>query len=148
MKSSIHSNAADAGVTGTTERQSKSKSANPLQRFLFSVGKRQSCINKEDTTMSIANELALYRSLAIKEFNETMEEEKAPDALSFWYTHGNRLKFLSSLARKYLIVPSTSVPSESTFSVAAHIGRKERNRLSSENFSMLVFLKDKITEDI
>jgi len=64
----------------------------------------------------------------------------------FWNLHGQKLKFLSTLARKQLIVPSTSVPSESTFSVASYLGRKETSRLTPENLSTLVFLKDKVND--
>ena len=84
----------------------------------------------------------------MQEFNDIVRNIKDPDPFSFWNLHGQQLKFLSTLARKHLIVPSTSVPSESTFSVASHLGRKERNRLTSENLCALVFLKDKINDEM
>ncbi|CAF0834218.1 unnamed protein product [Adineta steineri] len=138
-----NSNSLNVGLTQTTAQKPK---VNLLQGFLASVNQHQPRIIKKDAALSIANELALYRSLAITEFNEITDvnNPKPHDPFAFWNLHSNKLKFLSSLARKNLIIPSTSVPSESTFSVAAYLGRKERNRLTSENLCMLVFLKDKI----
>ncbi|CAF1489878.1 unnamed protein product [Adineta steineri] len=142
-----NSNSLNVGLTQTTAQKPK---VNLLQGFLASVNQHQPRIIKKDAALSIANELALYRSLAITEFNEITDvnNPKPHDPFAFWNLHSNKLKFLSSLARKNLIIPSTSVPSESTFSVAAYLGRKERNRLTSENLCMLVFLKDKINHEM
>jgi hypothetical protein len=143
MASSTNTTSLDVGFTAIPERKSKS---NFLQGFLSSVGKRQSRIAKEDTSLSIANELSIYRSLATQEFNDIVEHSKEHDPFLFWHLHGQKLKFLSTLARKHLIVPSTSVPSESTFSIASYLGRKERNRLTPQNLCTLVFLKDKVND--
>ncbi|CAF1498789.1 unnamed protein product [Adineta ricciae] len=131
--------------TPTPIRRAKPTS---LQRFLATVGKNQSYTNKEDTTLSITNELSTYRILALEEFSEVISEQKEYDPFMFWRLHETKLKFLSNLARKYLIVPCTSVLSESTFSIASYIGRKERNRLTPENLCILVFLKDKMDEQM
>lgn len=143
MTTTANADASRVGATTTSSRQAKSSC---LQGFLSSIGKRRSSIVEENTTLSIADELSTYRSLAIKEFNEIIEQIKEPDPFSFWNSHGRTLKFLSMLARKHLIVPSTSVPSESTFSMASFIGRKERSRLIPENLCTLVFLRDKIND--
>jgi hypothetical protein len=143
--SSTNSNSPDIVFFKKTKHQSK---PSLLEGFLLSVGKRQSRVNKDDSSLSIVKELSIYRSLAMQEFNDVVEHSKPHDPLLFWNLHGQQLKFLSSLARKHLIVPSTSVPSEATFSVASYLGRKERNRLTPENLCMLVFLKDKINDDM
>jgi hypothetical protein len=62
----------------------------------------------------------------------------------FWKTHGIQLPLLSHMARCYLSAPSTSVKSESAFSISAHYARKERSRLLPDNLAMSVFLRDKI----
>jgi hypothetical protein len=66
------------------------------------------------------------------------------DALTFWKTHGEQMPLLKAMAQRYLATPGTSVASESAFSVSAYIARKERARLSPENLSYTVFLKDKL----
>ena len=148
ITSATNSNSFDTGFIATTRTKHESKS-NLLQGFLSAVGKRKSRTIKEDKKiLSITNELSIYRSLAIQEYNDIVENLKEPDPFSFWKLHGHQLKFLSSLAWKHLIIPSTSVPSESTFSMAAYLGRKERSHLTPDNFSMLVFLKDKVIDDI
>ncbi|CAF1526054.1 unnamed protein product [Adineta ricciae] len=58
--------------------------------------------------------------------------------------HGGGLPLLSSLARRFLATPGTSVPLETAFSVSSFIGRKERCRLTPDNLSATVFLRDKI----
>ncbi|CAF4304056.1 unnamed protein product, partial [Rotaria magnacalcarata] len=126
----------------------KPLTSNLLNGFLSSVGKRQPQTAKEVTNLSINNELSIYRSLAMQEYTDIIEHSKDHDPFGFWNTHGNKLKFLSLLARKHLVVPCTSVPSESTFSVASYLGRKERSRLTPENLCTLVFLKDKINKSI
>ncbi|CAF3459138.1 unnamed protein product [Rotaria sp. Silwood2] len=145
ITSSTNSYSLNTASTTTIEHQSK---PNSIQRFLSSVGKRQTSIDKSNTVLSIANELALYRSLAMQEYINIVQHSKEHDPFGFWNIHGSQLKFLHSLARKHLIVPATSVPSESVFSTAAFLGRKERTRLSSQNLATLVFLKDKMNEEI
>ncbi|CAF1398241.1 unnamed protein product, partial [Didymodactylos carnosus] len=84
--------------------------------------------------------VVLYSSMAGK--NNAIALKSKP--LSFWSKQGDELTLLKELASKYLTTPGTSVPSESAFSVAGFVGRKERARLTAKNPSYLVFLKDKI----
>ena len=50
------------------------------------------------------------------------------------------------MAIRFLATPATSVPSESAFSTASYLLRKQRSRLSPMNLSHSVFLKDKMDE--
>ncbi|CAF3680339.1 unnamed protein product [Rotaria sordida] len=143
MASSTSPNSFVFGFATTAKSKPKS---NLLQGFLSSLGKRRPGIIKEGTNLSLTDELSIYRSLAMQEFNDIIADSKEYDPFAFWNLHSQKLKFLSILARKHLIVPSTSVPSESTFSIASYLGRKERNRLTPENLCRLVFLKDKVTK--
>ncbi|CAF4999278.1 unnamed protein product, partial [Rotaria sp. Silwood1] len=145
MASSTSPNSIVFGFATTAKSKSKS---NLLQGFLSSLGKRRSRIIQDGKDLSIADELSIYRSLAMQEFNDIIADSKEYDPFAFWNLHGQKLKLLSILARKHLIVPSTSVPSESTFSMASYLGRKERNRLTPENLCNLVFLKDKVTKNM
>jgi hypothetical protein len=45
-------------------------------KVFSSVGKHQSRIFKEDTALSIANQLSIYRSLPMQEFNDIVEHSK------------------------------------------------------------------------
>jgi len=50
-------------------------------------------------------------------------------------------------AARFLATPASSVPSESAFSTASYLLRKQRSRLDPLNLSLSVFLKDKIDEN-
>ena len=143
MGLSTNSNLSGDLITTTTEQEPH---CNSPRVFFSSIGKQQSRII-EDTTLSITNELSIYRSLALQEYNDIVEHSKEHDPFRFWNLHSSKMKFLSTLVRKLLIVPITSVPSEFTFSAPSCLGRKEQSRLTPENLCMLVFLKDKVNDD-
>lgn len=63
---------------------------------------------------------------------------------SFWQDYGKELPLLTMIARKYLSIPSSSVPSESAFSTTNYMVRKNRQGLSSKSITYSMFLKDKI----
>ncbi|CAM4772345.1 unnamed protein product [Rotaria magnacalcarata] len=107
---------------------------NRLTKFLKSVDK--DVHNQNDSVKTIGEEILLYGSLCRK--NPTI------DGITFWKAHGEQLPLLKGMAAVYLSTPATSVPSESAFSLSAYVGRKERARLSPENLSYSVFLKDKL----
>jgi hypothetical protein len=50
-------------------------------------------------------------------------------------------------AARFLATPASSVPSESAFSTASYLLRKQRSRLDPLNLSLSVFLKDKTDEN-
>ena len=62
----------------------------------------------------------------------------------FWCEHSKDMPMLAILARKYLAISASSVPSESAFSVANYVLRKNRLALSSRNLKYTMFLKDKL----
>ena len=62
------------------------------------------------------------------------------DVIEWWRQKEFVFPILSKLARKYLCVPASSVPSERIFSTTGNIVNKKRACLSSENVDMLVFL--------
>ena len=55
----------------------------------------------------------------------------------------NQEFMLSSMAKAYLTVPPTSVPSKQGFSIAGDIVNAQRSLLLSGNVDMLIFLKKK-----
>lgn len=61
--------------------------------------------------------------------------------LKWWKLKEARFPLLSLLAKRYLCVPGTSVPSERVFSTAGDIVTAQRSQLSAGNVDMLIFLK-------
>ena len=64
------------------------------------------------------------------------------DCLQWWAVNRNRFPCLAKLARKYLCIPATSVPSEQLFSHVGDIITKKRNSLKPEQAETLVFVCD------
>ena len=64
--------------------------------------------------------------------------------LQWWATHSYVYPNLSIMARKYLCITATSVPSEQLFSTAGNVVSAKRNALLPENVEKLVFLHDNL----
>ena len=62
----------------------------------------------------------------------------------WWKENCSRYKYLAQLARKYLCIPATSVPSERLFSTAGNIVSAKRSCLDADNVAMLCFLHDNL----
>ncbi|EFA82224.1 hypothetical protein PPL_04647 [Heterostelium album PN500] len=71
---------------------------------------------------------------AVKLNNESV------DTLEWWSNNRQRFPNLVQLAKKYLCISTTSVPSESTFSKAGYIFDDKRTNMSFKLFTNLVFL--------
>ena len=61
-----------------------------------------------------------------------------------WWKKQVDLPLLSKLARSYLSIPATSVPSERVFSTAGDILTATRSRLLPEHVDQLIFLKKNV----
>jgi hypothetical protein len=61
--------------------------------------------------------------------------------LEFWRGKEKSYPFLYSLARKLLIVPATSTPIESVFSVSGNLVCDETNSLDPSTIDQIMFLK-------
>ena len=110
--------------------------------FLHALGHEPSTAGNKRA--SIAEEMRSYRLLASKHSTATESENTS---LQFWSMQSGKLPILASFARRFLATPGTSVPSESAFSTSSYLGRKERSRLTPENLSITVFLKDKLVHE-
>lgn len=58
-----------------------------------------------------------------------------------WWKEQLDLPLLSSLAKHYLCIPATSVPSERVFSTAGDIVTAQRSVLRADHVDQLIFLK-------
>lgn len=63
------------------------------------------------------------------------------DPLTWWKSNECKYPHIAKMARCYLAVPGSSVPSERVFSTAGDIVTAKRSTLSPDNVDTLVFLK-------
>ncbi|CAF0881740.1 unnamed protein product [Didymodactylos carnosus] len=85
------------------------------------------------TSTTIKQEISLYSIISKMNYDLSL----------FWLEYGRELPLLSTLVKKYLAIPATSVASESTFSQANNFTRKNRLSLTSATTRLSMFLKDK-----
>ena len=77
-----------------------------------------------------------------KEYQRYLAEPVSKeDPLTWWKRRESVYPTLSKMAKKYLQIPASSIPSERIFSLAGTIVSKKRASLSPENVDMLIFLK-------
>ena len=108
--------------------------------FLGQLSKKSSHQITLPCDRDLNNELEYYESLNATDVDETMLGQiKRP--LNFFKKHCDDLPKLARVARIIMCVPSTSVPSESLFSIAGLIQNDLRNRLAPTSLNMLNFLK-------
>jgi len=60
--------------------------------------------------------------------------------LDWWKGNQSKYPFLSHMAKKYLCIPGTSVPSERVFSTAGDIITAQRSALTPEHVDQILFL--------
>lgn len=95
---------------------------------------------------NIATVIKNSSSVTISETTELrrlMEEPPIPrheDPLYWWKTHDGLFPQLAQLAKRYLSVPATSVPSERLFSVAGQLISQRRANLSDDKIDQILFL--------
>ena len=66
------------------------------------------------------------------------------DPLAWWNSKKSVYPKLSKMAKYYLSIPATSVPSERVFSTAGDIVTAQRAALSPEHVDLLIFLKSNL----
>ena len=82
-------------------------------------------------------EIELYSNFIFSKTNDIDDF----DLLQWWDLHSQDFPILSKMARNYLAIQSSSVPSENLFSEAGNIITDSRNRLSSDTSRAVVCLK-------
>ena len=66
----------------------------------------------------------------------------------WWKAHHKTYPLLAKLAKVYLGIPATSVPSERVFSAAEDIVTAQRSALNAENVDKLIFFRKKNPESL
>ena len=86
-------------------------------------------------TKSVSNiEIELTR------YREALRLKRTLDPLKWWNENERNFPHLAKLAKKYLAILATSVPSERVFSKAGEIVSARRSRIKSKHVDMLIFL--------
>ncbi|GFO47760.1 Zinc finger bed domain-containing protein 1 [Plakobranchus ocellatus] len=83
------------------------------------------------------------------EIRRLQEEDpigREQDPLKWWKDHEGLFPQLHSLAKRYLAIPATSVPSERLFSTAGELVSRKRASLGDNNINMILFLNKKLKE--
>ena len=79
----------------------------------------------------------------IQQYKQESPINASDNPLMWWKRKSSPYPNLSILAKRYLCIPSTSVPSERVFSTAGDIVTARRSQLDPEHVDTLVFLKKK-----
>ena len=90
-------------------------------------------------SLSVEDELVLFIQ-AVQAFKGAFS--------SFWLQFRGRFGRLYRIALRVNIIPATSVASESIFSIAGYITRKQRSSLSSKSLRQLMVLKESHKLDV
>ena len=99
--------------------------------------------DKEQPIVSLTPSEQVYRE--IKAYLEKPCIDYEGDPLQWWSSHKDEFPVIATLAKKYLCVCGTSVPSEHLFSKGGHIIGDLRNRLSPDTVNMLIFLGNNLS---
>lgn len=92
----------------------------------------QTQVGDKDTLQLVKEEVAAYKAV-----NSISVDS---DPLLWWKTNESAYPLTAKLAKRYLAIPATSVPSERVFSTAGDIVTASRSALTAENVDKLIFL--------
>lgn len=76
----------------------------------------------------------------LEEYFRSEPASSTTNPIEWWSDHKRHYPRLSNVARRFLTVPATSVPSERVFSTAGRIANKKRTCLLADNLNMLIFI--------
>jgi hypothetical protein len=89
-------------------------------------------VQKKKKTNSSYNEVDEYLTTSIESSNI--------DPCNWWKNHKLQYPILSKIAKDYIGIPSTSVPSEQAFSKSGELISKKRNRLNDNTIEACMCL--------
>ena len=124
-------------TTSSSMNSSKTSTLSTISQFRTScrsLSMDTATVHKSETKstpLTLKQELSVYISTS----------RSWKDFQSYWNEKKTVLPILSSFTRRYNCIPATSVASESAFSVAGYIDRKQRASLSPTTLRYLMLLK-------
>lgn len=117
-------------------------SSNILGTSFISINsQKQSKDSDSDDSLYIDND---KETININEVDTYLEERRSSRKTKideYWRLSKDKYPILFLIAKDYLAIPPTSVPSESTFSKVGDIVTKKRNRLLPDTIKKLIILK-------
>ncbi|CAF1319316.1 unnamed protein product [Adineta steineri] len=94
-----------------------------------------------NNTFTIDEEIGYY--ISVINVASSRQNDLEIDFSEFWSQHQHRLPLMSTTVKRVNIIPASSVPCESMFSIAGYIRRKERSSLSATAMRYSMVLKDR-----
>lgn len=76
----------------------------------------------------------------MQSYKNAVQIASSENPLEWWSKNESNFPRTGKLAKSYLAIPATSVPSEQSFSKAGYITEKRRSRLSSKHVKEILFL--------
>ena len=117
----------------TPARNKNNSSSNVLDKFA------EMCysLNEPDTNeINLDHELNIYLSTC----------DQVNDFSKYWQIFSKKLPILTAFVKRLSIASASSVPSESAFSIANYIQRKERSALSSKQLRYSMILRQSLSD--
>ena len=78
--------------------------------------------------------------IEVKRYFEAHVIDRKDDPLQWWKTNSPQFPHVMAIAKKYLAIPGSSVPSEWQFSKAGELISRKRSQLKPDNVNMILFL--------
>jgi hypothetical protein len=113
--------------------------------FAADVGSSSSCGPSplgRRTCTSFPSPAALSELSSYLDSDCVIQYDEEFNILNWWHEHKRTYPVLSLLARDVLTVPTSTISSESTFSLAGRVIEERRRQLTSEMVEVLSCLKD------
>ncbi|KAH9622697.1 hypothetical protein KSS87_018283 [Heliosperma pusillum] len=106
-------------------------------RLANKIFRKSSSSSSSSTSSSTAHTITEYLN-----FDHSNVIGQQPDILTWWRNHSAQFPILSKVARDVLVVPASTVASESAFSAARRVLDEKRSSLDSRTVKMCVCKKD------
>ena len=121
----------DDGTHGSTQLASGPP---PTEDSLWASFDRKVCqatSHRTDSTDSF---------IEVKRYFEAKVIARKDDPLLWWKENGHQFPHVTKIAKQYLAIPGSSVPSERLFSKAGELISQRRSQLKPKNVDMILFL--------
>jgi len=100
--------------------------------------------SSRDYFLNLLNQNNIHQEVSHDELDRYLNSpvDSNTDSLIWWKTHDKDYPILSKIAKDYLTIQATSVPSERAFSISGLTISKTRNRLDPETARVIICMKN------